>query len=524
MMISRRLGMSGLLTMAAFAPALMGAARAEEPRRGGKITVTLNADIRSLEPGINRDANTDGVVHNIYEGLVGYRADVSVGPALADSWTVSDDGLVYRFTLREGVRFHNGAPLTAAEVVWSWERQWNNPAWPCRRLFDSKGGLQVVSVTAEDPSTVTYRLARASALFLPQLANLQCGIVVSHPDSVGPDGKWRMAIGTGPWQFGEWKRGEFITLNRFDAYAPSQSPANAFSGARRAWLDQVTFRVIPDPNAAEAGLLTGAVDIIPTIEPERQEVLRGQGMRIAPAPGLGWTTLLLQTRDPVLKDVRIRRALAHAIDIQQIAEVQGSDGAKANPSAVGDSSPFFDDSFLEWPAYDPERARALLREAGYRGQVLKLQVNRRYANMYDNAVAIQSMLATAGFRVELEVLDWATQLNNYLSGNFQLQSFSYSARLDPGLMYSSIIGDKESTPWSQWDDPAAIAILAESAVSGDQQKRAALFHKLHGMMREQVPIIGLYYPKQLAAVRPDIEGFRPEVAGRMITWGVWRAP
>ncbi|MDQ1077757.1 ABC transporter substrate-binding protein [Pseudoroseomonas cervicalis] len=517
----RSMALAALVALAAWP---LAAWAQETPQRGGRATVALNADIRSLEPGINRDANTDAVVHHIFEGLVAYRTDVSVGPALAESWSVSEDGLSWRFTLREGVRFHNGATLTSAEVKASWDRQWGNSGWSCRRFFDSPDGLQVQAVEAEDARTITYRLARPSALLLPQLANIQCGTVVFHPDSIGADGKWRAPIGTGPFQLQEWRRGEFVTLRRFDGYVASTAPASAFSGARQALLDEVVFRVIPDPNAAEAALLTGAVDILPSVEPERADKMREAGVQMLTAPGLGWTTMLVQTRDAVLKDVRIRRAIAHAIDLAQIAEVRTGGGAGPNPSAVGDSSPFFDEAFRGWPAYDPAAARRLLREAGYRNQLIKIQANRRYPGMYDNAVAIQSMLTAVGLRVELEVLDWATQLNNYLNGNFQLQSFSYSARLDPSLMFNSIIGDKTAQPWAQWEDPEARRLLAESITTTDNARRGEVFRALHARMQQEVPIIGLYYDPQLGAARPTIRGYAPQVAGRMITWGVWRQP
>ena len=105
--------MRRILLAAALAALPLAAAAQEAPRRGGTFTIALNADIRSLEPGINRDGNTDTVAHTIFEGLVAYKADLSVGPALARSWTVSDDGRTWTFALREGVRFHNGQPLTA---------------------------------------------------------------------------------------------------------------------------------------------------------------------------------------------------------------------------------------------------------------------------------------------------------------------------------------------------------------------------------------------------------------------------
>lgn len=500
----------------------LGAAFADTPQRGGRLTMSLNADIRSLEPGINRDGNTDVIAYQLYEGLVGFRADLTVGPALAESWTTSEDGLVWTFTLRDNAVFHNGAKLTSAEVKAAWDRQWNNPAWPCKRVFNQPGGLQVASVEAPDPRTIVYRLQDRNAMLLVMLSNVQCGVVVAHPDSFGADGKFRAPIGTGPWKLAEWRRGEFITMDRFDGYGPSPAPASGYSGARPVYFDQVIYRVIPDPSAAEAALKTGAVDVVPDVDDERVAPLRADGLPVRSTRQLGWNSLLLQTNDPVLKDVRIRRAMAHAIDLAQIAEIRTDGQAEPSPSPVSPAMSFFNDAFRAWPAHDPAKARALLREAGYRGQVLKIQTNRRYTGMYDNAVAIQAMLAAVGMRAELEVLDWATQLSNYQQGNFQLQSFSFSARLDTSLAFTSLIGDKVKNPWAQWDNPEAIRLLTQSTVETDIAKRAAIFERLHAMMAEEIPTIGLYFGMANVATRPDIRGIAAWAAGRPLTWGAWR--
>jgi peptide/nickel transport system substrate-binding protein len=137
-------------------------------------------------------------------------------------------------------------------------------------------------------------------------------------------------------------------------------------------------------------------------------------------------------------------------------------------------------------------------------------------------VIVQAMLVAAGFKVELETLDWATQLDNYLKGNFQVQSFGYSARLDPGLMYAALIADKQASKWAQWDDAKAMELLAESNRTNDEARRKEIFLTLHKMMAEQVPIIGFYYDPNVDAVRPNVRGYLTWAADRPIPWGVWK--
>src|SRR6188768_1269716 len=154
------------------------------------IRVAANSEIRSTNPGVNRDANTDTVMLHMVEGLVGYKEDGTPAPLLAQSVQVSKDGRTYTFKLRPGIKFHNGAPLTSADVVWSWKR-YLDPAtkWLCLSEFDGSQSLKVEAVEAKDPMTVVFRLNQARPLFLTQMASFQCGSGgILHKDSVNADG------------------------------------------------------------------------------------------------------------------------------------------------------------------------------------------------------------------------------------------------------------------------------------------------------------------------------------------------
>jgi hypothetical protein len=193
----------------------------------GTIRVAANAEIRGTNPGVNRDANTDTVMLHIIEGLVGYKDDGTPAPLLAQSIDVSKDGKTYTFKLRPGVKFHNGAPLTSADVVWSWKRYLDpNTKWLCLSEFDGSQALKIESVEAKDPLTVVFKLNQARPLFLTQIASFQCGSGgIIHKDSVNADGSWKAPIGTGPFKLGEWKRGEWIELTAFKDYKSAARPA-----------------------------------------------------------------------------------------------------------------------------------------------------------------------------------------------------------------------------------------------------------------------------------------------------------
>lgn len=495
---------------------------------GSVLRVALNADIRGLEPGVGRDANSDLVIHHVVESLVALRRDMTVGPSLAESWTVSPDGRQYSFLLRKGARFHNGAQVTSAEVRWSWQRYLaTDSEWGCRSWFDGtegEGGVRVDAIETPDRRTVVFRLDRPNALFLTQLANIQCPAAILHPDSLDAAGRWRTPVATGPYRLATWRRGQFVELERFEGYVPLAEPGSGYAGARIARIDRLRFVVIPEAVAAIAALKGGSVDVVPHVSPDSiAELERLPGIRLYHQSLLGWTVLLLNTRDPVLRDLRMRRALAHVIQRDRIVQVNTGGMARVNSSVVPVDSAYHSRGHDEWYAYDLAFARRLVRESGYRGQPLRIQTNRRYKNMFDNAVVIQAMLQSAGIRAELEVMDWASQLARYQSGKFQLSAFSYSARPDPAIAYAGLIGDRDERGSVQWEDAGAAALLARLGTEFDPARRGATLLELHRRMVEQVPIIGLYNGHATAAASARLRGLETWAPGTVYFWGVVRS-
>lgn len=527
-MLRRRLGPLALCLLAALLVPAAGwpaAGRAEDqPWPTARVTLALNADIRSSSPGVMRDFNSDVVLHHVVEGLVGHREDLTIGPALADSIDTSADGTVYTFHLRDGVTFHNAEALTSADVAWSWTR-YLDPAtqWQCLDRFDGRNGPKVLAVETPDPRTAVFRLDRRSAMFLVNMASLQCNAAILNKASVGPDGAWIKPVGTGPYVFADWQKGRYIELTRFDGYKPLPGPRDGMLGGRAALADTLRFTVIPDRSVMNAALETGEVDIITDVGATEIDGLKAKGAQVTITPTLSWAVLLLQTRDPVLSDVRVRQALARAIDGAQVAEAASFGLAAPNPSAVAATSPWHTAAQAVWPAYDPEEAAKLLQEAGQSGATIRIQTNNRPTGQHEAALMVQGLLSAAGINAQVETLDWATQLQNYRDGKFQASVFTFSGRLDPALAYDSIIGSKEEDPTNQWDDPDAIAWLNEAKATDDRAARQAIFDRLQARMAEQVPIIGLFNPAQVTAVGPKLRGYADWGAATPRLWGVWKA-
>ncbi|NEU82003.1 hypothetical protein G1O98_23850 [Nostoc sp. UIC10630] len=232
------------------------------------LRATINSDIRGLMPGRSPDTSTGSVLQNIYEGLVAWRADGSVAPMLAEAIELSGDARTSTFVLRDGVSFHNGAPLTAKEVVWTWQRFLDpKSAWPCRGNFNGTNAIKIETVEAVDEKRVSFHLAAPSGALLSAMARADCDSAgIAHPASVDGEGNWVAAIGTGPFRLSEWRKGQFVELARFDGYKPRPEPSDGLAGAKIVKVEKVRIELIPDAQVAKLALLQGRIDIWPDVD------------------------------------------------------------------------------------------------------------------------------------------------------------------------------------------------------------------------------------------------------------------
>jgi peptide/nickel transport system substrate-binding protein len=508
--------------LAAAAALTLGAA-AGAATAPSTIRISVTSDIRSSQPGVNRDSNSDAVMMQVVEGLVAYGEDATVRPLLARSVDISPDGKTYTFKLREGVKFQNGEPFSSADVLWTWQHDMDpKTGWRCRTAFDGRDGMKVTGVDAPDPHTVVFHLSQPNGLFLTSLARVDCGGTgILQKASVKPDGTWDKPIGTGPFAFAEWKRGQYVRLTRYAGYANPPGKPDGYTGSKRPLVDEVRFMVVPDASTAKAALQRGDIDIIQDLPDSDATVLeKVPGIKVAHAPVLSMSGLLMQTRDPLLSNVKLRQAIAHAIDGKQLVEAVSYGLAQPNNSIVPKASSYYGPVEQKGWAYDPALSRKLLQQAGYKGQALTLLATKRFPQTYQSAVLMQAMLQAAGINTRLEVMEWAAMLDRYNTGKYQLMSFPYSARMDPALSFDSITGNKDKQPRKVWDNPQAIKLIKEADLDVDHAQRQKIFDQLHQMFIADAPMVPLYNPVDIVAYRSDIKGYRPWAVKSARLWEV----
>jgi peptide/nickel transport system substrate-binding protein len=487
------------------------------------VKVHLMSDIRSIDPGVNRDGPTDGVMVNTVEGLVAYAEDASVKPMLAETIETTDGGKKYIFKLRQGVKFHNGQEMTAEDVVWSWQR-YMQPAtdWRCRSEFDGRGTIHVQNVVALDKYTVEYTLKEPNQLFLVALGRTDCAMTaVIQKDSVNADGTFKHPIGTGPFVITEWRKGEYVEMTKFADYVSRADKTPGLAGAKQALVDKVRFVVIPDASTAVAALRSGGIDIIPNIAgSELANIDKLGGIKVATKSSTGLITLNFQTTDKLLSNITLRKAISAAIDRRALVEMStyGKGVVNASPIPVGTS--YYSDFHKTIPPFEPQRVPELLKAAGYKGERIVMLTNRRFPHLYDATVLVQSMLQAAGINADIEVLEWGTQLSRHLSGQFQMQVFSYTGRFDPSLSYEILLGEKDKKRQKVWDTPEANKLLIETMNESDVERRGKLFEKLQAMFLEDVPALMLYNNLMNAAYRTKVRGYEPSITNVFRVWDV----
>ncbi|HLW92706.1 MAG TPA: ABC transporter substrate-binding protein [Roseiarcus sp.] len=502
----------------ALAVATIASARAETALR-----TLISTDIRGLAPGTGPDFATGTVLQQIYEGLVAWRSDGTVAPMLAKSIDVSPDGLAYTFTIRDGVKFHNGAPLTSKEVVWTWKR-FLDPAnnWSCRANFDGTRQIHIVSVEAKDDMTVVFRLEKPAGALLTMMARSDCDSTgIAHPDSVDANGAFTRAIGTGPFRLAEWKKGEYVELERFADYASRPEPTDGLAGGKKALVDKLRFLIIPDQSSAKLALQSGALDVFWDIPGDfARDLASDKNIKIVVSPVAGTNNIVMETTDPVLKDVRMRRAIAAALDTAALREALTAGFGKAGGSLITPTSAYYGEVERAGNVYDLEAAKRLLAEAGYKGEKITITTNAQYGRMHDTAVLAQAMLQAAGINAEVDVVDFAKQYDRYYKGAFQLMTWDTTPYLDPILIFDRFIGDKSKQPEKIWDDPKAIDLLNQLYQTSDPAKRQPIFDELHRLYLADAPLVAWLFRNVPTALRDNVEGYEPWPGEKARFWGV----
>ena len=414
-----------------------------------------------LDPTAGAAAAIDEVVYaNIFEGLTRIDAQGAVQPALAEDWTVSDDGLTYTFTLHEGVTFHDGTEFDSADVVFSLERAMAEDSVNAQKgLFEP-----ITNVEASDAHTVKITLKRPTGSFLFNLGWGDAVIVASE----SAEGNKTNPIGTGPFQFSRWVSGDRVELARNEAYW-GEKPA----------LAGATFKFISDPAAAVAAMMAGDVDAFANFPaPELMDQFKADPrFTVVIGTTEGETILATNNAKAPFDDVRVRRAIAHAIDRQAI--IDGAMFGYGTPvgSHFAPHHPAYVDLTELYP-HDMDRAKALLAEAGYPdgfSATIKLPPPS-YARRGGEIVA--SQLSKIGIKLEIIPLEWAQWLEQVFKGkDYDLTIVSHTEPMDIDIY-------ARDDYYFDYQKPAFKALMEKLAATVDTETQYEILRQAQQMIAE----------------------------------------
>lgn len=463
-----------------------------------RLVIAMVLEPPHLDPTAGAAAAIDEVVYaNLFEGLVRIDRDGAVRPSLATSWDIADDGLTYTFHLKPGVLFHDGTAFDADDVVFSLDRARGPDSTNAQKGFFAP----IASVAAADPLTVRVALARPKSRFLFDMGSGDAVIVA--PESAATNGT--QPVGTGPFRFADWVPGDRVTLERV---APEADRINT-----------VVFKVVPDPAAQVAALLAGDVDYIPNFSaPESLDVFRGDD-RFTMVEGMteGETILAINNGRAPFDDVRVRRAIGHAID--RAAIIAGAMSGVAQPigSHFAPHHPAYVD-LTGLSAYDPDRARALLAEAGLADgfeAILRLPPPA-YARRSGELIAAQ--LGAVGIRITIEPVEWAQWLEQvFTNRDYDLTIVSHTEPLDIGIY-------GRDDYYFGYHDPAFQDLMTRIDGTLDETERNRLHGEAQRVIAEAAVNGFLFQLPKIGVWRADLEGLwaNSPVQANDVTEVVWR--
>ena len=498
------------------------------PAYGDTLVTGSIGEASTLIPILASDAASHTIAGYIYNGLLKYDKDLNLVGDLAQSWEVSPDGLVITFHLRRGVKWQDGHEFTSQDVLYTY-RVTIDPKTPTAYAEDFK---QVKKVETPDPYTVRVTYDHP---FAPALASWGTSILPAHlleDKDITKSELARRPVGTGPYRLREWVAGQKVVLETYDGY---------FEG--RPYIARVVDRLIPDSATMYMELKAGGIDMmgLTPVQYERQTTGNKFLSRFTKYryPASSYVYMGYNLKNPLFSDKRIRRAMGHAINMDEIIHgvLLGLGRVANGPFKPGT---WAHDPKVKGPDYNPAEARRLLAEAGWRekdsdGVLVKdgkpfqftVLTNQGNAERLKTAQIIQQRLRDVGIDMKIRVIEWASFITHFIDKrNFEAVILGWTVGQDPDIFdvwHSSKTGPKELN-FIGYKNPEVDRFIEEGRGTFDQEKRRQCYWRIQEILAEEQPYTFLYVPDALPVVSSRFRGIQPAPAGISYNFIKWYVP
>jgi peptide/nickel transport system substrate-binding protein len=477
-------------------PTIASAQTAPTPKPGGTLNTILTPEPPILVLGVNNQGPTQLAAGKLFEGLLQYSFKLEPLPQLAKSWSLSDDRKTYTFKLQDNVKFHDGQPMTADDVIFSVTKFHLELSPRARPIFS-----MIKEATAPDPHTVMLTLAQPFDPFLLMFDVTACAIVPKHVYD-GTDYRTNPAnqhpIGTGPFQFVEWQRGNFIRMKKFDQYWAAGEP----------YMDEIIYNIIPDSQSRALALETGKVQLTQANDIEPFDIPRFKAKPNLEVELRGWeyasqlSWIEINHRVKPLDDIRVRQAISHALDRNFILNKLWFGIGKVATGPIASTTRFYDPKVAKLQAYDPNMAKTLLDAAGLKPNAKGVrftikQLALPYGEVWTRlSEYFRTALGHVGIEVVLETTDagaWAKRIGDWdyeTSTNFLSQFGDPTLGVERSYV-STNIKKITFTNTGGYANPKVDDLFATARQSGDPAVRAKAFSDVQAILCDEVPQIWL---------------------------------
>ena len=496
---------------------------------GGTFVFGASSDPVSLDPAFASDGETFRVARQMFEGLVGTEPGTAdPAPLLATEWETSDDGLSYTFTLRDDVTFHDGEPFNAEAVCTNFDRWYNwtglqqseNISYYYGSLFrgfkDKPAEAVYESCAADDEYTATIALKQPFAGFVQAMSlpafSMQSPAAMEQYDADNISGteddvrysEYATAhpTGTGPFQFEAWERGQQVTLVPYEEY-----------WGDAAKVDQVVIRTIADGNARRQALQNGEIDGYDLVAPGDLEGLESDGFQIEQRDPFNILYLGMNQAVPALQDIRVRQAIAHAIDKDAVISQSLPEGSEPATQFIPDAVAGHADDVTEYE-YDPEKAKALLAEAGQSDLTLDFNyptgVSRPYMPTPEETfVAIRSQLEAVGITVNPVADQWSPNYLDKIQGTPEhgIHLLGWTGDYNDTDNFVGVFFGTKSAEWG-FDNPELVAALTEARGIPTREEQVPAYEDINRQVMEFLPGVPLAHPVPSLAFAPEVKGYQ----------------
>ena len=491
------------------------AAGPDKAAGGGTLKVRIASAMQSTDPFREIGTGAWQLLRQVYEGLVSYDNDYNPIPMLAESWTTSDDELVYTFTLRDGVPFQNGDIMTSTDAKYSLDY------YVANAVRGSQLG-NISSVDVVDDLHFTVTLKRRQANFISLLAN-PIMIAVVPEGSADNDGLLTNPVGTGPFSIENFHNEARAVLKKFDDYAPIDIPSTFFGGRKEALVDTVEILSVPESQTAIAGIETGAYDIAMEVPGQDLDRIKGiDGVEVQSATSTNIEAAYINTSAAVIDDVQVRKAILTAIDKKSLVDATVAGQGEVTNSYVSELVSWYDEEAATYWPYTggTDKAKQILAGSSYNGEDIEIIAGGPISQQ-TNATLIGQMLTEAGFTVSISKLDHGTYQTRLNNGDFQIAATGTPLRTPPDLLYGEWYcshGDKvgrfgycNSAYDDAYDDAKEIQ---------DEGERNVAFAKLEIQLKDDAVVAPWYFTKALTAVRSYVKGYKVAPASFFNAWNI----